>query len=81
MPPRLRRLSGSDVLRILGRFGFEEAARRGSHVKLRRVESGKKEILTVPLHGELDTGTLHAIYRQASRFVDESALRPHFFTS
>ena len=34
---RLRRLSAREVLRILGRSGFEFAAQRGSHAKLVRV--------------------------------------------
>jgi hypothetical protein len=36
--------------------------------------------LTIPLHAELDSGTLRAIFRQASRFISESELRPHFYT-
>ncbi|WHZ28202.1 MAG: hypothetical protein OJF51_003000 [Nitrospira sp.] len=37
-------------------------------------------MLTVPLHTELDTGTLRAIVRQASRFISESDLHTHFYT-
>jgi hypothetical protein len=36
--------------------------------------------LTVPNHDEIDRGTLHAIYRQACRFIPESELRAEFFT-
>ena len=79
--PRLRRLSGDDVVAILGRFGFRVHAQRGSHVKLRRVTAGgSRQTLTVPRHRELDTGTLQAIFRQASRFIPEDDLRPHFYT-
>ena len=60
--PKLRRLSGAELIRILGRFGFEVYSQRGSHAKLRRVKvSGEVQTLTVPTHGELDTGTLRAI--------------------
>jgi predicted RNA binding protein YcfA (HicA-like mRNA interferase family) len=31
--PRLRRLSGAEIIAILGRFGFVLHARRGSHAK------------------------------------------------
>ena len=80
MPPRLRRLSGRDVLRALGTFGFEVVATRGSHAKLRRVtEEGRRETLTVTLHRELDLGTIQAIYRQAARFIPERRLRPRFY--
>ena len=53
---------------------------RGSHAKLTRMNSaGRKEILVVPVKRQLAIGTLHAIYRQASRFVAEQDLRPKFF--
>jgi predicted RNA binding protein YcfA (HicA-like mRNA interferase family) len=79
MSPRLRRLSARDVVGILGNFGFEVVATRGSHAKLRRITAkGDRQTLTVPLHKELDRGTVQAILRQASRFVDEADLRPHF---
>jgi hypothetical protein len=42
--------------------------------------AGERQILTVPLHKELATGTLYGIYRRASRFIDPAKLRPHFFT-
>src|SRR3990172_7951788 len=35
--PKLRRLSGAEIIAILGRFGFTVHSQRGSHVKLRRV--------------------------------------------
>lgn len=38
-----------------------------------------RQVLTVPLHKELATGTLHAIYRQALKFVPADQLRPYFF--
>ena len=80
MPPRLRRLSGKDAIRILGLFGFEVAKQRGSHVKLRRNVDGASQVMTIPAHAELDTGTLRVIFRQACRFVAEQELRRHFFS-
>ena len=81
MSPRLKRLSGRDVVRILMTFGFQVVNTRGSHCKLRReTEDGVRQTITLPLHPELAPGTLHAIYRQAARFVPASQLRPHFFT-
>jgi len=80
MSPRLRRLSGRDLVTILGRFGFAVHSQRGSHVKLRREgPGGEKQTLTIPLHDELDAGTLTAIMRQASRYLPEEQLRPHFY--
>jgi predicted RNA binding protein YcfA (HicA-like mRNA interferase family) len=79
--PKLRRLSGGEVIAILGRFGFTVHSRRGSHVKLRRdLPDGSKQSLTLPAHPELDTGTCRAILRQASRFIPEEHLRPFFYS-
>ena len=79
--PRLRRLSGAEIITILGRFGFTVHSQRGSHVKLRReLPDGTVQALTVPSHAELDTGTCRAILRQASRFIPETDLRPHFYS-
>ena len=79
--PRLRRLSSGEVLRILGRSGFEIAAQRGSHAKLVRVAAdGERQIVTVPLHKHLAIGTLQAIYRRTVRFVPSVDLRRAFFT-
>jgi predicted RNA binding protein YcfA (HicA-like mRNA interferase family) len=69
------------VLRALRAFGFEVVNTRGSHAKLRRVAAdGSRQTLTLPLHDELAPGTLHAIYRQALRYVPANELHPHFFT-
>lgn len=81
MPPRLRRLSGPEVVGIICAYGFEVRSRKGSHAKLRRTGTeGQRQTLTIPLHSELDTGTLRAIIRQAARYIPEAELRPHFYT-
>ena len=77
---RLKKLSGRDLLRIFGAFGFRVLSTRGSHAKLRRVlADGDRQTLTVPLHKELAPGTLFAIFRQALRYVPEAELKPWFF--
>ncbi len=79
--PKLRTLSGSELLGIFNRFGFRPFSQRGSHLKLRRITaSGARQTITIVLHEDVDRGTLHAIYRQALRFVSESDLRPYFYT-
>ena len=79
--PRLRRLAARDIIRLLREFGFEVISMRGSHAKLARVRPpGRREILIVPMHRQLTAGTVHAIYRQASRFIPDDELRHGFFT-
>lgn len=78
--PKLRVLSGREVVKILSKFGFEIVSQKGSHVKLRRIlPDGTKQTLTVPLHEELDKGTLKAIIRQASRYIPEEELKQYFY--
>jgi predicted RNA binding protein YcfA (HicA-like mRNA interferase family) len=80
--PRLRVVSGWEAIAAHGEFGFHRAMQRGSHVKLKRTTPvGRTQTLTVPDHREIDHGTLQAIYRQAARFIPDSALPPKFFTS
>lgn len=79
--PKLRRLSGADIIHIFEQLGFAVYDQRGSHVKLRRTsQAGEKQTLTIPRHRELDPGTLRAIFRQASRYIPADELRPHFYT-
>jgi predicted RNA binding protein YcfA (HicA-like mRNA interferase family) len=55
-------------------------ATRGSLAKLRRVtDEHATQTLTMPLHKELDLGTIRAIYRQAARFIPEAELRTSFY--
>ena len=80
--PKLRTLSGSEVVKIFNTFGFQMASQKGSHIKLQRIlPDGTKQTLTIPFHDELDKGTIKAIYRQALRYISENELRDHFYTS
>lgn len=78
--PKLRRLSGNEVVAIFRLFGFSKVSQRGSHLKLNRHVGETKQVLTIPAHSTLDPGTLRAIIRQAGRFISEEELRPHFYT-
>jgi len=78
--PKLRRLSGRDVVGIFEQFGFSVISQRGSHIKLQRLSTaGEKQTLTVPNHKELDTGTCKAIFRQATRYIPADDLHSHFY--
>lgn len=78
--PKLKRLSGAEVVGILSQFGFKVHSQKGSHIKLRRVGVSGNETLTIPNHRELDTGTSKAIFRQASQYIDEAELYPYFYS-
>ena len=61
-------------------FGFVIVSQRGSHIKLMRMVQSQKQILTIPNHTELDTGTCKAIMRQASRYISLQELHPYFYS-
>ncbi len=78
--PSLRRMSGRQVIAVFQSFGFEVHSQKGSHVKLRRTDAaGNKQTLTIPDHRELDTGTLRAVVRQATRYVPLDELQRYFY--
>jgi predicted RNA binding protein YcfA (HicA-like mRNA interferase family) len=59
---RLPVVSGKDLIKILTKhFGFRVLRQRGSHVTL----TNDASFITVPLHPELDKGTLRAILNDA----------------
>jgi predicted RNA binding protein YcfA (HicA-like mRNA interferase family) len=78
--PKLRVLSGPDVIAIFGEFGFTVFSQKGSHVKLRRAVPGAIQTLTVPNHRQLKKGTLLVLFRQASRYIDPAQLRQRFYS-
>ncbi len=79
--PRLRRLSGAEIVKVLQSFGFELVSIKGSHHKLKRVVDEQTQTLHVPVHGKttLATGILSSIYKQACVYVSEEDLQTHFY--
>lgn len=61
-------ISGRECVSALGRLGYVQTRQRGSHVRL---ECPGRAPLTVPMHGELDRGTLRAIIKAAGVTVEE----------
>jgi len=63
--PKLPSLSGKELVHVLERNGFTAVRQRGSHVILVKQGQTGKRATVVPLHAELDKGTLLEILRQA----------------
>ncbi|MGA7953636.1 MAG: type II toxin-antitoxin system HicA family toxin [Gloeobacterales cyanobacterium] len=66
----LPRVSGREVVKALGKIGYEVDRQRGSHIVLRNTEPPYRRI-TVPDHDEVAKGTLRTIIRQAGLGVEE----------
>lgn len=58
-------LSGHDVIKALSKNGFVSVRQKDSHVILVKENKEGKKITVVPLHKEIDKGTLLEIIRQA----------------
>lgn len=43
--PKLKRLSGAEVVDILASFGFQIHSQKGSHIKLRRQGIAERKLL------------------------------------
>ncbi|MBS1202187.1 MAG: hypothetical protein H6R22_696 [Chromatiaceae bacterium] len=65
--PKLPAVSGAEAIRALERLGFRVVRQRGSHIVLRRGNSG----CVVPSHRELKLGTLAGLLKQAGVSTDE----------
>ena len=70
MPERVKRLSGTDLISALGRLGFKKVRQRGSHVVMKSNVDPKAGCV-IPVHGELASGTLRGILKQAGVSVEE----------
>jgi len=80
--PKLRRLNGKEIVKILEGFGFSIVRIRGSHHIMRRVVASHTQTVNIPVHGSqpLATGTLKRLYRDLQRYMSEEDLHPHFYT-
>lgn len=65
--PKLRKLSGQELVKILcNKLGFKAVRHAGSHVMLIKETSSGKIGTVVPLHEELKIGTILGILRKAN---------------
>ena len=79
--PKLKTLSGKDVIKIFENFNFSIICQKGSHIKLKRITKNNiKQTLTIPNHQEMDKGTIKAVYNQALRYISENDLIEHFYS-
>jgi len=71
MTAKLPVVSGQDLIRVLGKFGYVAVRQKGSHVRLRHPADPQRLPVTVPLHSEIAFGTLRRILRDARVTVEE----------
>ena len=71
MSPKLPVISGDELIRVLGKFGYVAVRQKGSHVRLRHPTDPRRQPITVPLHAEIAFGTLRRILHDAAVTVEE----------
>jgi predicted RNA binding protein YcfA (HicA-like mRNA interferase family) len=61
-----RRFTGEEIAKVLIDMGYYPVDRSGSHLKLRykHPDTGEVRNVTIPMGGEVKTGTLRNIARQ-----------------
>jgi predicted RNA binding protein YcfA (HicA-like mRNA interferase family) len=55
-----KELSGTELARLLKKYGYYATRQTGSHLRL-TTERGGEHHITIPLHKDLRVGTLYAI--------------------
>jgi predicted RNA binding protein YcfA (HicA-like mRNA interferase family) len=63
--------SYQQVIKTLGKFGFQVIRQRGSHIVLKGYCNGAKRTVVVPKHKEIAVGTLKGILFQAGISIDQ----------
>ena len=57
-----RDISGADLLRALGRLGYQLVRQKGSHACATTLVAGEHHV-TVPMHNPIKIGTLNSILK------------------
>jgi predicted RNA binding protein YcfA (HicA-like mRNA interferase family) len=69
--PKMPRISGKEMLKILSLFGFVVIRQKGSHVVLKKQTNNGELGTVVPMHKELAEGTIRGILKQAKIGIED----------
>lgn len=78
--PKIKHISGKEVIKIIESMGFVIVRQKGSHIILKRTISQDEQVILVPNHAAIDRGTLHSIYKKLLLYVNESEIKSHFYS-
>lgn len=67
---KLRVFSGSELIKIFSKIGYETDHQTGSHIILRNINYPYRR-MTVPNHKTIAKGTLRGLIREAGLTLDE----------
>ena len=81
MPNKIKTsISGNEIVKFLESFGFIISRTRSSHVILKRIVKGHKQVLVIPNHKIVLKGTLNAIVNQSAKYIPLDDLQKFFYT-
>lgn len=68
--PKLPALTGSAVIRVLEKVGFQKIRQKGSHIRMKHIDG---RVVTIPIHGSetIGKGLLRKIIRDAELTQEE----------
>lgn len=75
--PKLRVISGKKLITILTKSGFIVDRIKGSHAILKPFR--QDDVIVVPLHREIDRGTLNSIIKMITPFVTTDFIKNAFY--
>jgi len=64
-----RDLSGRDLAKALGRYGYRLVRETGSHIRLVSIHTGAEHKITIPDHEPVKIGTLNNILNDISEYL------------
>jgi predicted RNA binding protein YcfA (HicA-like mRNA interferase family) len=76
--PKLVRISGEELIKLLQKENFVLVRQKSSHVRLRK-EADNTCFVTVPLHTEIDRGTLRNILRSVENYLPMGFIKDNFY--
>ncbi|OGF21513.1 hypothetical protein A2Y83_04535 [Candidatus Falkowbacteria bacterium RBG_13_39_14] len=69
--PKLPIISGNAVIKKLEKHGYRVVRQKGSHVRLRHLNSFELKPITVPLHKTIKHGLLNQIIKDAKLTIEQ----------
>jgi predicted RNA binding protein YcfA (HicA-like mRNA interferase family) len=77
--PKLKQLSGKEVVKIFEAHGFEITRTVGSHVRLTLFKDDSSFHITIPLHDALKKGTLHGVIKDFELCFGKEETKKFFY--
>jgi predicted RNA binding protein YcfA (HicA-like mRNA interferase family) len=65
-----RGVSGDELARLLGQYGYRTTRQTGSHMRLSSAAKGPEHHVTIPRHNPLKVGTLSSILKDVAAYHD-----------